>query len=181
MVKETEIQKQVFVQWWTWNKNVSYPLLPSSGHEHESSSSVEARNTSRASWSEMSKRSICSSMSTLTSMDEMLLMGATEHGEEKEKNNNPRVLNIINRIISRTKCVNTYSKYLCFTHPSCNLSASVLRRSKHPRHAGMLPQRSAVFLGASAAGPHPCPEASVRSPFQLGNKKHTQAEIFQTN
>lgn len=79
-------------------------LLPSTEHEHVSSSSVEARNTSRASWSEISKRSICSSMSTLTSMDEMLLMGANK---ARIKASNNKMSNIIKTIIIRTNLVDT--------------------------------------------------------------------------
>lgn len=50
--------------------------LPMTGEAALLSSPPECRNTSRASWSDMSIRSICSSMSTFTSMEDMLPIGS---------------------------------------------------------------------------------------------------------
>lgn len=49
---------------------------PATGEAALLSSPPECRKTSRASWSDMSIRSICSSMSTFTSMDDMLPIGS---------------------------------------------------------------------------------------------------------
>lgn len=54
----------------------SWSPPPETGDSAVLSSPPEFKKTSRASWSEMSIRSICSSMSMFTSMDDMLPMGS---------------------------------------------------------------------------------------------------------
>ena len=73
---------------------LSLPVLPSPGEAALLSSPPECRKTSRASWSDISIRSICSSMSTFTSMEDILPIGSKQDTQEAP----------INTHIPRTTC-----------------------------------------------------------------------------
>lgn len=56
------------------------------------------------------------------------------------------VLNNVMRCLEEADSLIIIQTVPSFTHPSCNLSATVLRGSKRPCRVGTPPQRSVVFL-----------------------------------
>lgn len=106
-----------------------YVCIPSICEATLLSSPPELRKTSNASWSDMSIRSICSSMSTFTSIDDMLPIVSVN----QRKNDN---ITSCNLALQSLRCIkdlspgwmfNVWSSHLCGRrNPSCEFLSQLL-------------------------------------------------------